>query len=173
MLRSACSVCRSLLLSHTVDEAAWAKGLQYAACSIRGAPSRSLNLALAASNRRLATEGGAGIVIDDTAVRRLQELQAEAQGKPVMLRVEVEGGGCSGFQYRFRLDDSTAAAEDMVFERDGVRVVCDAVSLDFLRGAVLEYEDSLMRSAFQVRGLMRFVGEQMAARLLLLVFVMG
>lgn len=67
-----------------------------------------------------------------------------------MLRVEVEGGGCSGFQYKFKLDDSRAQAEDLVFERDGVRVVCDTVSIDFLRGAVLEYEDSLMRSAFQI-----------------------
>eukprot|EP00775_Hariotina_reticulata_P006668 gene6668-6892_t len=66
-----------------------------------------------------------------------------------MLRVEVEGGGCSGFQYKFKLD-TNKAQDDLVFERDGVAVVCDPVSLDFLKGAVVEYEDSLMRSAFQI-----------------------
>jgi Fe-S cluster assembly iron-binding protein IscA len=50
----------------------------------------------------------------------------------------------------YRLWTAAAGAVCRVFERDGVRVVCDTVSIDFLRGAVLEYEDSLMRSAFQV-----------------------
>lgn len=151
MLRSACSVCRSLLLSSTVDEAAGAIGMQYAACSfVKAVTRKNPHLAFAATRQAATQGGGAGIVIDDSAVRRLRELQAETPDKPVMLRVEVEGGGCSGFQYKFKLDDSRAQSEDLVFERDGVRVVCDTVSIDFLRGAVLEYEDSLMRSAFQI-----------------------
>lgn len=93
--------------------------------------------------------GSEGIVIHESAVQRLKELQAESPDKHVKLRVEVEGGGCSGFQYKFRLDDSVAA-DDIVYERDGVQVVCDTVSMDFLKGAVVEYEDSLMRSAFQI-----------------------
>lgn len=69
MLRSACSVCRSLLLFSTVNEAAGAIGLQYAASKIvKIATSRNLHPALAAA-RRISTEGGAGIVIDDTAVQ--------------------------------------------------------------------------------------------------------
>lgn len=68
--------------------------------------------------------------------------------------MEVEGGGCSGFQYVLRLEEGPGAAEpkpgDAVFERDGARVLVDEVSLGFLRGAVVDYEDTLMRSAFHV-----------------------
>ncbi|KIY99107.1 putative Iron-sulfur cluster assembly 2 like protein [Monoraphidium neglectum] len=83
-------------------------------------------------------------------MHRLLQLQQQAgASKQVLLRVEVEGGGCSGFQYKFRLD-TAVGPEDRVFERGGARVVTDAVSLEFLKGAVIEFEDSLMRSAFQV-----------------------
>eukprot|EP00879_Flechtneria_rotunda_P009512 GHRR01009956.1.p1 GENE.GHRR01009956.1~~GHRR01009956.1.p1 ORF type:complete len:148 (+),score=39.30 GHRR01009956.1:200-643(+) len=91
-----------------------------------------------------AAAGADGIQIDDSAVQRLKQLQAETPSSPILLRIEVEGGGCSGFQYKFKLDQDTAQ-DDSVFERDGVRVVCDSVSMDFLRGAVVEFEDSLMR----------------------------
>ena len=90
--------------------------------------------------------------------QRLKELAAQAaqragDSSPTstsLLRVEVESGGCSGFQYVFRLDASPPRSDDVVFERAGARVVVDAVSLGFLRGATLEYEDSLMRSAFHI-----------------------
>jgi dihydroxyacid dehydratase/phosphogluconate dehydratase len=70
MLRSACSACRSLLLSSTVDEAAGAIGMQYAACSfIKAVTSRNPHLAFAATRQMSAQGGGAGIVIDDSAVK--------------------------------------------------------------------------------------------------------
>eukprot|EP00878_Enallax_costatus_P005843 GHUV01006131.1.p1 GENE.GHUV01006131.1~~GHUV01006131.1.p1 ORF type:complete len:171 (+),score=42.76 GHUV01006131.1:164-676(+) len=150
MLRSACLVCRSILLSSPVESAAGPVGLQYAACSfVKAVGGRSPGLAFAARRNMSAAAGTEGLVIDDTAVRRLKELQAESPDKSLLLRVEVEGGGCSGFQYKFKLDDQQVD-DDIVFERDGVRVVCDSISLDFLRGAVVEFEDSLMRSAFQI-----------------------
>lgn len=65
------------------------------------------------------------------------------------MRIEVEGGGCSGFQYKFSLD-SKVSADDIVFEKDGARVVCDNVSLGFVKGATVEFEQTLMRSAFVV-----------------------
>ena len=83
--------------------------------------------------------------------QRLNQLQAAAPpGQRLALRVEVEGGGCSGFQYKFRLDPSPPAADDRVFSRGGAAVVADAVSLEFLKGAVIEFEDSLMRAAFHI-----------------------
>lgn len=69
--------------------------------------------------------------------------------KPAILRLSVEGGGCSGFQYRFGLADAPDA-DDIVAETDGVRLVVDPVSLDLLGGAVVEYVESLGGSAFRV-----------------------
>jgi iron-sulfur cluster assembly accessory protein len=98
--------------------------------------------------------------------QRLLQLQAETPEQPIQLRLEVEGGGCSGYSYAFKLERSDGAAagqaaagggagglgaEDRLFEVGGARVVCDSVSLELLRGATVEFEDSLMRSAFQAR----------------------
>ncbi|KAL4447734.1 hypothetical protein ABPG75_004953 [Micractinium tetrahymenae] len=92
--------------------------------------------------------------ISDAAVQRLKELQAQSGG-PVALRVTVEGGGCSGFQYEFAIEEGPAATAelaetDRLFERDGVRVLCDDISLEFLKGATVDFESDLMRSAFVV-----------------------
>ncbi|PWZ57131.1 Iron-sulfur assembly protein IscA-like 2, mitochondrial [Zea mays] len=83
-------------------------------------------------------------------VRRLKELHAKepsAEGK--MLRLSVEAGGCSGFQYSFALDDKKNA-DDRFFETDGVRLVVDDISYNFVKGATVDYEEELIRSAFVV-----------------------
>lgn len=92
-----------------------------------------------------------GLTLSDAAVERLKELQAQG-ASPVTLRVTVEGGGCSGFQYEFAVEEPGAPLgdTDRVFERDGVRLVSDDISLDFLKGATVDYESDLMRSAFVV-----------------------
>lgn len=61
----------------------------------------------------------------------------------------MEGGGCSGFQYRFQLEDQHAP-DDVLFERDGARVVVDSASLDLLRGSTLDYQEELIRSTFRI-----------------------
>lgn len=81
--------------------------------------------------------------------QRLRRLQQQSPDAPVVLRVEVEGGGCSGFQYKFSLDAQTAP-DDVIFDKGGARVVCDRVSLGLIKGATVEFEDTLMRSAFQI-----------------------
>ncbi|GLC34455.1 hypothetical protein PLESTB_000727300 [Pleodorina starrii] len=96
-----------------------------------------------------ASDDAAGLQIHSSAAARLRELQAEKPGSRLALRIEVEGGGCSGFQYKFRLDEQSRE-DDIVFESEGGRVVCDAISLEFLRGATLEFEDSIMRAAFTI-----------------------
>src|SRR5690242_10812128 len=73
-----------------------------------------------------------------------------AEGRPAALRVSVLAGGCSGFQYRFELDDATQP-DDLVIERDGARVLVDPASLDLLAGAELDYADELMGSYFAIR----------------------
>jgi len=74
---------------------------------------------------------------------------AQRQDKPAILRLSVEGGGCSGFQYRYGLAE-TVDAEDSVSETDGVKLVVDAVSLDLVAGCVVDYVESLGGSAFRV-----------------------
>ena len=74
---------------------------------------------------------------------------AEKQGKPAILRLSVEGGGCSGFQYRFGLADA-AEADDLVVETQGVALVVDPVSLDLVAGSVVNYVESLGGAAFRV-----------------------
>jgi len=76
-------------------------------------------------------------------------LIAGKQGKPAILRLAVEGGGCSGFQYRFGLADA-AEADDVLAETDGVRLVVDPVSLDLVSGCVVDYVESLGGAAFKV-----------------------
>ena len=69
--------------------------------------------------------------------------------KPAILRLSVEGGGCSGFQYKFGLAE-TVDSGDTVAERDGVRLVVDPMSLDLVSGAAVDYVESLGGSAFKV-----------------------
>ena len=76
-------------------------------------------------------------------------LIAGKQGKPAILRLAVEGGGCSGFQYKFGLADA-AEADDLVIERDGVRLLVDAVSLNLIAGSTVDYVESLGGAAFKV-----------------------
>ena len=76
-------------------------------------------------------------------------LIASKQGKPAILRLSVEGGGCSGFQYKFDLSDN-AARDDSVTETDGVQLVVDPVSLDLVDGSTVDYVESLGGAAFRV-----------------------
>lgn len=88
--------------------------------------------------------------ISKAAVERLKELTQ--QQKRATLRLTIEGGGCSGFQYEFKLDETATIKDgDRVFTKDGVSVVCDDLSLEFLKGATIDYESDLMRSAFVVQ----------------------
>jgi iron-sulfur cluster assembly accessory protein len=74
---------------------------------------------------------------------------AEKQTKPAILRLSVEGGGCSGFQYKFDLADAPEG-EDMISETDGVRLVVDPISLDLVGGSVVDFVESLGGAAFRV-----------------------
>ncbi len=85
--------------------------------------------------------------VTDRAFARLAEISASA-GAAKALRVSVEGGGCSGFQYDIRLDEP--AADDLVIEREGQRVLIDAVSLPFLANAVIDFSDELIGARFVV-----------------------
>jgi iron-sulfur cluster assembly accessory protein len=74
---------------------------------------------------------------------------AARQGKPAILRLAIDGGGCAGFQYKFELADA-AADDDTVAMRDGVSLVVDPMSLDLVRGGAVDYVESLGGAAFRV-----------------------
>ncbi|GMN02503.1 HesB/IscA family protein [Erythrobacter sp. MTPC3] len=74
---------------------------------------------------------------------------AQKQTKPAILRLSVEGGGCSGFQYKFDLSEGPAG-DDSVSETDGVKLVVDPISLDLVGGSVVDFVESLGGAAFKV-----------------------
>jgi len=90
-----------------------------------------------------------GILLAESAAKRLAKL-AEIEGKPIMLRVAVDGGGCSGFQYRLELVDAPEA-DDLVVRRDGQAAVIDPVSIPFLKGSEIAFVDELASAQFVVR----------------------
>ena len=89
------------------------------------------------------------ITITERAARRIGEILAtEPSGS--MLRISVNGGGCSGFQYGFDFDREPAA-DDLVLEKDGARVLIDSVSLLYMAGSEIDYVDDLIGASFQIR----------------------
>jgi iron-sulfur cluster assembly accessory protein len=88
------------------------------------------------------------VTVTERAARRIGEiLKAEPQG--TMLRVSVEGGGCSGFQYKFDME-RTQGEDDIVIEREGVAVLIDSVSLNYLAGSEIDFVDDLIGASFRI-----------------------
>lgn len=95
------------------------------------------------------------IVITDSAANRAahlisQEVSQEASMLPLRLRISVSGGGCSGFQYGFTLDDAQTP-DDQLFEKNGIAVIIDAVSLDLMSDAIIDYVEDLTSAQFVIR----------------------
>jgi iron-sulfur cluster assembly accessory protein len=88
------------------------------------------------------------IALSPSAAARVAAIAAR-QAKPAILRLSVDGGGCAGFQYRFELAEAVAA-DDEVASAEGVTLVVDPVSLDLVRGATVDFVESLGGAAFQV-----------------------
>ena len=88
------------------------------------------------------------VTISDRAARRIGEILGK-EGDGAMLRISVEGGGCSGFQYKFGVE-RTRAEDDLVLERDGAVVVVDPASVPFLAGSEVDFVDDLIGASFRV-----------------------
>jgi iron-sulfur cluster assembly accessory protein len=89
------------------------------------------------------------VTLSPAAARRIRAI-GEDQGRAVMLRVAVEGGGCSGFQYQFELTDQ-ATEEDVLVERDGAKALVDVISLTMLKGSEIDFVDELVGAQFRVK----------------------
>jgi iron-sulfur cluster assembly accessory protein len=88
------------------------------------------------------------VTVTDRAARRIAEIVAREAETP-MLRISVEGGGCSGFQYKFDLVHASQS-DDLVIEKGGARVLVDPVSLGYLAGSEIDFVDDLIGAAFKV-----------------------
>ncbi|MFN4224709.1 MAG: iron-sulfur cluster insertion protein ErpA [Hyphomonas sp.] len=89
------------------------------------------------------------VTLTASAAQRINAILAKQDGA-AYLRVSVEGGGCSGFSYKFDFAGE-AAPDDLVIERDGAKVVIDGMSLEFLRGSEIDFSTELIGSAFRIR----------------------
>jgi iron-sulfur cluster assembly accessory protein len=93
--------------------------------------------------------GETNVTVSERAARRIGEI---LQGEPAgtMLRVSVEGGGCSGFQYKFDMERARAD-DDLVIARDGATVLIDPVSVHYMAGSEIDFVDDLIGAAFKVK----------------------
>ena len=91
-----------------------------------------------------------GVVFTDSAARKVQELILEEHNPELKLRVYISGGGCSGFQYGFSFDEEQSE-DDIAVDNDGVRLLIDPLSFQYLMGAQVDYSESLQGAQFVIR----------------------
>ena len=89
------------------------------------------------------------LVVTERAARRIAEIAASDPASPA-LRVTVEGGGCSGFQYKIEMVGD-AQPDDIAIERDGARVLVDPMSLEYLAGSQIDFVDDLIGASFKIQ----------------------
>ena len=87
------------------------------------------------------------IIISEKASQQLKQV---TNGPDQFLRVEVEGGGCSGFQYKFKIDSKIDESQDVIFEKNGSKVVVDQTSLELINGSLVDYKQELIKASFVV-----------------------
>ncbi len=97
-----------------------------------------------------ATPSPAQVTLTASAAKRVAALKLQENAPDAFLRLAVSGGGCSGFQYNFSFDRARNAS-DLAFERDGVTLIIDDVSLDLVKGAEIDFVEDMMGASFQVK----------------------
>ncbi len=95
------------------------------------------------------TETASPVTVSAKAAKRIAEILKAESEPSSMLRVAVTGGGCSGFQYNFTIDD-TKMDDDLVIACDGATVLVDPMSLDFLKGSEIDFVDDLIGASFKI-----------------------
>ena len=97
------------------------------------------------------------LILADSALMRVKFLQHKDSEKFAVLKILVEGGGCSGYSYSFNVISEAQMAQDqaeledvLMFEKDGVRVLSDEMTLEMINGSTIEYVEEMIRSAFEV-----------------------
>lgn len=90
------------------------------------------------------------ITIEESAIIKIKSLLAEENTPNLNLRIFVQGGGCSGFQYGFTFDENKNE-DDFIIEEDGVNLLVDAMSMQYLSGSIISYKTSLMGEQFEIK----------------------
>jgi iron-sulfur cluster assembly accessory protein len=90
------------------------------------------------------------VTMTDRAARRIGRVLGK-QPPGTVLRIAVAGGGCSGFQYEYKLVQEEPGADDLVLAKDNARVLIDSLSLEFMGGAEIDYADDLIGQSFQIK----------------------
>src|SRR5687767_2092706 len=90
-------------------------------------------------------------LVSENAAARINALKAEEGKANLRFRIMVKGGGCSGFQYEYTLDENALAPGDMIFSKDGAEVIVDDVSLGMLAGSMLDYVEDLSSAGFEIK----------------------
>jgi len=88
--------------------------------------------------------------ISDSAAKKIKSIIAEEEAL-LKLRVFVQGGGCSGFQYGFTLEELPPAEDDFTFEKDGVGVIVDSISMQYMNAAEIDYKEDVMGASFTIK----------------------
>ena len=85
----------------------------------------------------------------DSFVKRLKQIREQKNAPDLMLRIRVDGGGCQGFEYHFA-EETLKKDDDQLFEKDGVQVVIDEISIPFIENAEIDYVDDLIGAHFKI-----------------------
>ncbi len=89
------------------------------------------------------------ITLTDGLVKRIKSLQTQQNNPALKLRIMVDSGGCQGFEYKFSLD-TEVKSDDELFEKDGIGVIIDDISLPYMRGATIDYTNELVGAYFKI-----------------------
>ncbi|MBH9975506.1 iron-sulfur cluster assembly accessory protein [Bartonella sp. B10834H15] len=90
-----------------------------------------------------------GVVVTESAVKRIARILAGEPDKTA-LRISVEGGGCSGFSYKYDLVNEPPAEDDLVIKKDGATILIDSMSLPLMDGSEIDFVDNLLGQAFKI-----------------------
>jgi len=89
--------------------------------------------------------------LTDSAAARINVLKQREKNDALKFRIQVKGGGCSGFQYEFDINSNPVAEDEKIFALNGAEVVVDEVSLDIIKGSVLDYTEDLSSAGFSLK----------------------
>jgi iron-sulfur cluster insertion protein len=89
--------------------------------------------------------------LSSSACKRIAFLIAKRNDSNIKLRISVEGGGCSGFQYRYNFVDDQATIDDLYIEQNGAKVLIDLTSLELIKGSILDFTEDLNGAYFQMK----------------------